>query len=76
MIPEHHNHRAQIKLKTRSIWNIDERIEEVAQIRVWLDALTDWQPDAYSMKYGHNGHTIDIWFEQQQHAVACALKWS
>jgi hypothetical protein len=75
-IPEHHHHQAQVKLKTRSIWNIDDRITEVAQIRVWLDELTDWQPDAYSMKYYTKDNVIDVWFEQEQHAVACALKWS
>lgn len=77
MIPEHQNHRVRLKLKTRNIWSIDERVSEVIQIRAWLDELTDWQPDAYTMKYYDNNDNpvIDVWFEHEQQAVACSLRW-
>jgi hypothetical protein len=80
MIDEQHDHRVRISLKTRDIWDIDERVLEVAQIRAWLDELTDWQPEAYSMRYYHDhpdyGSVVDVWFKHEHHAVACALKWS
>lgn len=80
MIAENQNHRVRILLKTRDIWNIDERVAEVGQVRVWLDELTDWQPEAYSMRYYHShpehGCVVEVWFEQEHHAVACAVRWT
>ncbi len=80
MIDEQHDHRVRISLKTRNIWNIDERVLEVTQIRAWLDELTDWQLEAYSMRYYHSTpdleSVVDVWFKHEHHAVACALRWS
>lgn len=76
MVPEHLNHCVRVKINPGTTWSIDERLVEVTQIRAWLDELTEWQPDAYCMKFFSQGTMLKIWFEHEQQAVACALKWS
>jgi hypothetical protein len=77
-IPEHYNHRVQVKLKLRDIFELEHRLEELNYIRAWLDELVEWQPDAFTIKYYDrgNGAVIDVWFADERHAMICALRWS
>lgn len=77
MIPPDHNHKVQINLKTEvNIWKPESRIAEINQIRCWLDELVDWQPDLYTVRLHSMGQRFDVWFKEEHHAVACAMRWS
>lgn len=74
-IAENHNHRVKIHLKTADVWNIEDRIAEVHTIRYWVDELTEWQEDMYSVNIHNSAGIMDIWFKEENHAVLCALRW-
>jgi hypothetical protein len=69
------NHRARITLQTRDIFNIDQRIAEVGEIKDWLDAQVNWQPDQYELKFLASCNAIDVWFTDERHATMCKLRW-
>lgn len=68
-------HRVRIKLRTNDIWDIDSRVNEVREIRDWIGNQCHWDPDLFEVKIHSMGATMDVWFEEERHAVACALKW-
>lgn len=69
-------HRVPIKLKTQNIWDTESRLIEINQLRVWLDEITEWQPDMYELRYHSSQSRCTAWFEKEEHAVICALRWS
>ncbi len=69
------DHRVQIRLKSNNIWDIDSRLNEVNQIRYWLDELTEWQPEYYSIRIHSSGGIMDVWFKKEEHAIMCSLRW-
>jgi len=62
-----------IKLKTKDVFDIESRLAEINQLRTWLDELTEWQPDGYTMKFHSSGQRIMIWFKDQEAAIICKL---
>jgi hypothetical protein len=65
-----------IKLRTQNIFDVDSRINEIREIKEWLDELTEWQEDKYSMKVHFQGRKLAVWFEDDEHAILCKLRWS
>lgn len=68
-------HRVRIQLRTNNIWDVRSRVEEIRDIRDWVNEQCGWQKDRFEIKIHSQGATMDIWFEEESHAVACALKW-
>ena len=69
-------HRIQIKLKTNNIWDVMSRVEEVVEIREWVERQCFWNPDNYDFNFRSSTGIIDIWFKNERDAVMCALRWS
>lgn len=67
------NYPVNIKLKTKDVFDIESRLAEINQLRAWLDELTEWQPDGYTMKFHSSGQRIMIWFKDQEAAIMCKL---
>ncbi len=67
------NYPVNIKLKTKDVFDIESRLAEINQLRTWLDELTEWQPDGYTMKFHSSGQRIMIWFKDQEAAIMCKL---
>ena len=65
-----------IRLRTTDIFDIRARSEEIQEIREYLDDLTSWQPNMYTIKYLLAHDSIEVWFMEEQHAVMFALRWS
>lgn len=74
MIAYKHDYRVQLKFKA-GLYNSEARLQQLNEIRAWLDELTEWQPDMYSLRFHSSGTIIDIWFLEENHAIMCALKW-
>ncbi len=74
-IAVNHDHRVRLGFKNKNINDFDGRIAELNQLRVWLDQLSEWQPDMYSISIHSSGTVIDIWFLKEEHASWCALRW-
>lgn len=69
-------HRVPVKLKIRDLWTWEDRLIELNELRVWLDELTEWQPDMYELKFHSSGSQCVAWFADEHHAMLCALKYS
>lgn len=67
------NYPVNIKLKTKDVFDIESRLAEINQLRTWLDELTEWQPDGYSMRFHSSGQRVMIWFKEQEAAIICKL---
>lgn len=65
-----------IKLQTNDIFDVESRLVEINQLRVWLDELTEWQPDSYTMRFHSSGQRVQVWFEDDEHAILCKLRWA
>lgn len=65
-----------IRLRTRNIWDVEDRLIEINEIRTWLDEITDWQLDMYELRFHSSGQKCVAWFADEQHAMLCALKYS
>lgn len=65
-----------IKLKTSNIFDIDTRVEEVKEIKEWIDAVTHWQPEQYDWKYLSSTAELDVWFKDERSATMCRLRWT
>ena len=76
MINDNLNHRVFVTLKSKDFWNIKSRLDEVADIRDWIFELVEWNKDKFYIRYLSATEQLDIWFEEERHAVACALKWA
>ena len=70
------SHLVSIKLRTNNIWDIESRVEEVSVIREWVGKQCLWDPDLFEIKIHSSARRMDIWFEDEQDAVLCALKWT
>lgn len=68
-------HRVQIKLRTKSIWDIESRVNEVGEIRDWIREQCGWDPDSYEVKFRSMDSILDVWFEHEEDAVMCTLRW-
>jgi hypothetical protein len=64
-----------IPLKTTNIFDIDGRVQEVTDIREWIDAQVHWADDQYDMKYLAGHFALHIWFKQEKYATMCRLRW-
>lgn len=65
----------QIKLKTSNIYEITERINELTEIRIWLDDLVGHDSSLYNMKIHSMSNTLRVWFEHDEHATLFSLRW-
>ncbi len=71
-------HRVPVRLKIRD-WravDVEDRLIELNELRVWLDQITEWQPDMYELRFHSSGSQCVAWFADEQHAMLCALRWS
>jgi hypothetical protein len=66
----------QISLKTNDHWDVDSRVNEIAEIRDWIDELVGWEPGAYSMRFHSSGQRMIVWFEHDEHAMFFKLRWA
>lgn len=70
-------HRVPVRLKVRDlIWEWEDHLIEINELRAWLDEITGWQPDMYELKFHSSGSQCVAWFTDERHAVLCALRWS
>lgn len=76
MINDNLNHHVFVVLKSKDIWNVKSRLDEIADIRDWILELVGWDKDKFYIRYLSATECLDIWFEEERHAVACALKWA
>lgn len=66
----------QIKLKTKDIWDIESRVTEIQEMKEWIDELVEWDKSKYSFNFHASGAKLVIWFEEQEHAIMCKLRWA
>lgn len=66
----------QYKLKTKDIFDLDSRLAEVQEIREWICELVEWKEDLFEIRYHSSGSRLSIWFENEKHAIMCALRWT
>jgi hypothetical protein len=64
-----------IKLKTTDIYDIEARLRELNEIREWINELVLWKLEMFSISYHGSGQKIIVWFENDEHAAFCALRW-
>jgi hypothetical protein len=69
-------YKVRIKLKTNNIWDTSSRVEEVREIREWVEQQCSWDPDNFEIKFHSMGNVMDVWFEHEQDAVMCTLRWA
>jgi hypothetical protein len=69
-------YKVRIKLQSDDIWDIDSRVDEIREIRDWVNEQCDWSEDRFEIKIHQMGGVMDVWFENPQDAVMCSLKWS
>lgn len=69
------DHCVSFPLTTQNIWDVDGRVAEINTIRSWLDNLTEWQPDLYTMTIHGSATRVTVWFKKEEHAFLCRLKW-
>lgn len=68
-------HRIQIKLRTNNIWDVESRVEEVVDIRKWVEKQCNWNSDNFDFNFRSSAGIIDIWFKDERDAIMCALRW-
>lgn len=69
------DHYVSFPLTTQNIWDIEGRVDEIKSIRDWLDELTEWQDEAYTMSIHSSATRVTVWFKKEEHAFLCRLKW-
>lgn len=65
----------QIDLKSSS-FNLAGRIEEVMAIREWITELVCWDESLFKISFHSSKSAVIVWFENDEHATMCALRWS
>jgi hypothetical protein len=65
-----------VKFDTKDIFNIEARIEQAQEMKEWLDELVEWDERKYKMHFHSSGNKLIIWFEEQEHAIMCKLRWA
>jgi hypothetical protein len=68
-------HRVKIKLQTTNIWDLNSRVNEVGTIREWVKEQCNWDEERFEIKFHSMASVLDIWFENEQDAMMCALRW-
>ena len=68
-------HRVKIKLQTTNIWDLNSRVDEVSTIRKWVQKQCNWDKERFEIKIHSMGSVMDVWFEDEQDAMMCALRW-
>lgn len=63
------------KLRTTDIFNIEARVNEVQEIKEWLDELVEWDDTKYKMTIHSSGARCTVWFDNHEHAIMCKLRW-
>jgi len=76
MIDPDHNYRVSIQLNTTDIYDIDARVNEIRDLKDWVDQLVEWQPNQYSFNMIYAVSILDVWFKEEKHAVMCILRWT
>jgi hypothetical protein len=65
----------QITLKTNDIWDVESRVNEVTEIREWIEELVEWDRDLYQIRFHSSGQRMVVWFEHDKHAMLFMLRW-
>lgn len=68
------SHLVKVNLLTDNIFDIETRIEEVTTIRDWVQLLVK-DDTKYEIKYMASGECLNIWFDDEKHAMVCQLRW-
>lgn len=69
-------YKAIINLKTTDIWDIKSRLDEIEEIRDWIEEQVGWNKDKYVIQYKSSGQQLLVWFEEERDAMMCILRWS
>jgi hypothetical protein len=69
-------HKVSIRLRTTNIWDVDSRIDEVCNIRDWVNEQCGWAEDRFEIRIHSMGGVMDVWFEDIEDALMCKLRWS
>ena len=70
-------HDVSVRLKPRDlVWEWEDRLIELNELRAWLDEITEWQQGMYELRFHSSGSRCVAWFADEQHAVLCALRWT
>jgi len=69
------NYKVNVKLRTTNLFDIESRINEVLVIREWVEQLVEYNEDLFEIRYRSSGESLDIWFEEEKHALMCELRW-
>ena len=69
-------YRARINLKTKDIYDLDARMNEIMEITEWIKSLVHWHEDQFEIKYLSSNQALDVWFKEEKHAIICAMRWS
>jgi len=69
-------HRVSIRLRTNNIWDVGSRVNEVREIREWVCEQCSWNQDLFEIKLHSQGAVMDVWFEDEQDALMCKLRWA
>lgn len=65
-----------VKLLTDiNLFDIQTRVEEVHTIRDWVMELVGYDETLFDMKYMSDGEYLNIWFDDEKHAMVCQLRW-
>jgi len=75
VIIESMTHKAIIPLQTSNMWDVESRILEIQGIREWIERLVEWDTSQFTIHYRTNGKELIVWFEQEEHALMCTLRW-
>jgi hypothetical protein len=70
------DYKAVIALKTNNVWDTEARVNEIWEIKEWLDELVKWQRGMYSVQYLTTSQQLLVWFREERHATMCSLRWS
>ena len=69
-------YKVRIRLRTNDVWDLTSRVDEVREIRDWVNELCGWEEDRFEFKTHSMGTVMDIWFEHEKDAMMCELRWS
>lgn len=64
-----------VPLTNNDIFDLQSRIEEVHIIREWVCELVGWDETKFKIRYLGSSDSLNIWFDDEKHAMLCALRW-
>jgi hypothetical protein len=69
-----------IPLKAPGLFNVRDRLKEITEIREWIKELVAWDETQFKITtlstYPAKEPKLIVWFEQDEHATLCMLRWS